>query len=394
MSGHVLIFSGSHSELPLIHAARRLGFRVTTSGNRPDHPGHKISDAYLPADFSCPIQMLEVAKNSGCDFIVSAANDYAYLSSCEVAATLGYTGFDQPTVAYSLHHKHLFKPLAASLGIPVTKFVSIGQGPLDIRCIEGLAFPLVVKPIDLTGGKGITVVNDEASLITAVAYARSLSKSPYVVIEEYFDGTLHSYSTIIRHGKVIFEYSDNEFCSPSPYLVSTSTSQAKVTQEVLAELKIHTEKLAVKLGLIDGILHCQFLYQNRNFVILEYTRRCSGDLYSEVVEAVTGIRHAEQFIRQSTGLPFDLTRTSPVSQFISRHCVFPKQDGRFAGICIESELKKHIHSITEAFPHGYAVNTSRQEKTAVVITKFNDYQSMEAFRPRFHELINCRLTSP
>lgn len=391
MSGHVLIFSGSHSELPLIHAAHNLGFRVTTSGNRPDHPGHKIADAYLPADFSCPGQMLEVAKNSGCEFIVSAANDYAYLSSCEVAATLGFPGFDQPAVAYSLHHKHLFKPLAASLGLPVTKFVIIEPGTLDMRCIENLAFPLVVKPVDLTGGKGISVVNNKTSLNKAVAYARSLSKSPSVVIEEFFDGTLHSYSTIIRDGKVIFDYADNEFCSPSPYLVSTSTSQVTVTQGVLAELKMHTEKLSAKLGLIDGILHCQFLHRNGNFIILEYTRRCSGDLYSEVIQAVTGIRHAEQFIRQSTCLPFDLSKTRPVSQFISRHCVFPNQGGRFAGISIDPELRKYIHSVTEALPHGYAFKAGWQEKSAVVITKFSDHKCMEAFRPRFHELINCRL---
>jgi biotin carboxylase len=394
MSGHVLIFGGSHSELPLIKAARSLGFKVTTSGNRPEHPGHKLADIYLPADFSSPAQMCEVAKNSDCDFIVSAANDYAYLSACEVAAIMGFPGFDKPEVAYSLHHKNLFKPLAASLGLPVTKFVSIEQGPLDIRCIDGLVFPLVVKPVDLTGGKGITVVKNEESLVAAVAYARSLSNSPSVVIEEFFYGSLHSYSTIIQDGKVVFDYADNEFCSPSPYLVSTSTSQATVPQGVFTSLKMYTEKLASKLMLVDGILHCQFLHRNGNFVILEYTRRCSGDLYSEVVEAVTGIRHAEQFIRQSIGFPIDLTRNRPISEFISRHCVFPKQKGNFAGITVASELEKNILSITEALPRGYAFNEGWREKAAVVIARFNDRQSMESMCTRFNDLINCRLGAP
>lgn len=390
MSGHVLIFGGSHSELPLIHAARRLGFQVTTSGNRPDHPGHKYADAYLPADYSSSAQMLEVAKKSGCDYIVSAANDYAYLASCEVAATLGYPGFDEPNIAYLLHHKHRFKPLAASLGMPVTKFVSVENDTVDSKLVDGLSYPLVVKPVDLTGGKGISVVKDEAALINAVAKARSLSKSTAVVIEEFFDGTLHSYSTIICGGNVVFEYADNEFCSPSPFLVSTSTSQATVTPDVLADLKHHTEKLANTLKLKDGILHCQFLHRRGDYIILEYTRRCSGDLYSEVVEAVTGIRHAEQFIRQSTCMPIDLSRTSPVSDFISRHCIFPLKSGRFAGISIAPELKKHVHLTTEALAHGSLLNAGLGEKIAVVITKFNDWQSMEYYRPRFNELMNCR----
>lgn len=393
MSGHVLVFGGSHSELPLIHAARRLGFRVTTSGNRPDHPGHQLADNYLPGDFSDPEAMRDVARRSGCDFIVSAANDYAYLSACEVAAAMNFTGFDHPDKAYTLHHKHLFKPLAATLGMPVTRFITIDRGPVDMARIRPLKFPLVVKPVDLTGGKGISVVSDEAELITAIDEARALSKSQALVIEEFFPGTLHSYSTIIHKGKVIFDYADNEFCSPSPYLVSTSTSQADVAPAILADLKAQTEKLAAALGLIDGILHCQFLHQDGDYVILEYTRRCSGDLYSDVVEAVTGVRHAEQFIRQSTGLPLALAKTSPVSEYVARHCVFARCAGVFAGINIHPELLLHVHSVTEALPHDHVFNAGWKEKAAVVLLRFSDKNTMEAMRPRFHDLLSCELTA-
>jgi biotin carboxylase len=390
-SRSVLVLGGSHSELPLIRAARNLGLRVFTSGNRPDHPGHALADQYFPGDFSNADQITEVALTSRCDFIVSAANDYAYLSTCSVAERLAFRGFDPLDTAEVLHHKHRFKPLAASLGMPVTRFVTLPSGVNEFPINAGLRYPLVVKPVDLTGGKGITVVDDSEGLNAAIAYARGLSKQGALVIEEYFQGSLHSYSTIIQNGKVVFEYADNEFCHPTPYLVSTSTSIAAVPLHILSDLRYQTEKLAGHLKLVDGILHCQFLYGGGDYVILEYTRRCSGDLYSEVVEAVTGNRHAEQFIRQSAGLPLNLSCSQPVGKYIARHCVFPDRPGRFAGVSLAPEILQHIHSVTESLPRNYAFEAPWKEKVAVVILRFDEQSQMLAARPALNDLIGCQI---
>lgn len=387
----VLILGGGHSELPLIRAARRLGLSVVTSGNRPDHPGHALADAYIAGDFSDAGQMIEVARQGRCNFVVSAANDYAYLSACEVAHALGLPGFDTPDIARLLHHKHLFKPLASLLGLPVTRFVTVKSDAADDDAVLDLRYPLVVKPVDLTGGKGISVVNDPSGLAAAVASARKLSKQSELVIEEFFSGSLHSYSTIIENGQIVFEYADNEFCHPTPYLVSTSTSIADVPLHILSDLRQQTEKLAKHLALVDGVLHCQFLFGGGQYVILEYTRRCSGDLYSDVVEAVTGVRHAEQFVRKSVGLPLDLTRGPSLAAHVSRHCVFAASAGKFAGITVDPRLADSVLSITEALPRGYRFYSGWKEKSAVVMLRFRDSGSMLNARPLLNSLICCEL---
>lgn len=389
--GRVLILGGGHSELPLICAARKLGLTVYTSGNRPDHPGHALADRYFPGDFSNAAQMTELAKHSACDFVVSAANDYAYLSACAVTETLGLPGFDPLDTAEILHHKHRFKPLAAALGLPVTRFVTLPADRSDIPADASLRYPLVVKPVDLTGGKGISVVRTPAELPAAIAEARRLSKQCVLVVEEYFQGTLHSYSTIIENGKIAFDYADNEYCHPTPYLVSTSTSIATVPLHVLADLRHQTEKLARQMALVDGVLHCQFLYGGGDYVILEYTRRCSGDLYSEVVEAVTGLRHAEQFVRQSAGLPLELTRARPAGDYISRHCVFPDRAGRFDGIDIDEAIAPCVLSVTEALPHDHVFDAGWKEKAAVVILRFPSLDRMFELRPMLNDLLRCRI---
>lgn len=390
MKKSVLVLGGSHSELPLIQAARHLGLAVYTSGNRPDHPGHSISDHYFPGDFSDADQMIDVARQSRCNFVVSAANDYAYLSACRVAEKLNFPGFDPVETAEILHHKNCFKPLAVSLGMPVTRFVTLSPEDTDLPNGAALRYPLVVKPVDLTGGKGISVIDTPDQLSKAVSHARQLSKKGVLVVEEYFPGTLHSYSTIIKDGKVVFDYADNEYCDHTPYLVSTSTSVAAVPKHILTDLRFQTEKLAQKTKLIDGILHCQFMYSSGDYVILEYTRRCSGDLYSEVVEGVTGIRHAEQFIRCSIKLEIDLFRSDSKSDYIARHCVFPDFSGYFDGIEITTNLKPLVLSVTEAVPRGHFFDGDKVEKAAVVILRFRRYSDMLRIKSELNTDIRCR----
>ncbi len=387
----ILVMGGSHSELPLIRAALKLGLEVVTSGNRPDHPGHALAAEYFPGDFSNPEEMTAVAKSSQCDFIVSAANDYSYLSACEVAQRLDFPGFDPVSTAYKLHHKNLFKPLAAELGLPVTRFVTVENDSTIESEVGNLSYPLVVKPVDLTGGKGIAVVHNQHELSISIKNARSLSKYPSLVIEEYFQGSLHSYSVIIENGEIVFEYSDNEYCYPTPYLVSTSTSIASVPLFVFADLRIQTEKLARHLKLVDGILHCQFLYNEGNYVILEYTRRCSGDLYSSVVQAVTGLDHAEQFIRQSVQLPLNLSRQKPIGDYISRHCVFANEIGYFCGIEVQPILAPYVVSITENLPRNTFFSSAFKEKVAVVILRFPSQETMLHLQPKLNQLISCQV---
>jgi biotin carboxylase len=387
----VLILGGSHSELPLIRAARTFGLDIFTSGNRPDHPGHELADYYYPGDFSNAEEMADLSRRIGCNYVVSAANDFAYLSACAVAEALGLPGFDPRSIAELLHHKHCFKPLAAELGLPITRFITHNIGDVTHET-KGLCYPLIVKPVDLTGGKGISVVYDAKELQKAIALARSISKQETLVIEEYFQGTLHSYSTIIENGKVVFDYADNEYCHPTPYLVSTSTSIAAVPPHILTDLRFQTEKIARRLKLVDGVLHCQFLYKDGDYVILEFTRRCSGDLYSDVVEAVTGVRHAEQFVRASLGLRLSIASSTPASSFVSRHCIFADRPGRFNGLEIDEVMSPFVLSVTEALPRSYSFDTAWKEKAAVVILRFPTHASMLENQPLLNVSIRCRIT--
>ncbi len=389
MPKSILILGGSHSETVLIEAAKKLNLKVFTTGNRPEHLGHQYSDKYFSGDFSNFDEMLEIAKRSKCDYICAGANDFSYLSACHVAEKIGFHGFDSLEIAYAIHHKHLFKPIASSIGLPTTRFKIINLDEnIDFSKLN-LRLPLVIKPVDLTGGKGISKVNKFEDLKIALDSIKMLTKQKFAVIEEYFEGSLHSYSTIIEDGKVVFQYADNEHCYPNPYLVSASTSLASVPIDIFRDLKFQSEKFAKHLNLKNGVLHCQFIYSLGEYVILEFTRRCSGDLYSSVVQHVTGFNHGQQFIRQSMGHELTLKKEKVTSEFVSRHCIFSSQMGSYQHLKIAPSISKHIILIKEAFAPCYEITKANKEKMAVVLLKFSSHSEMLNTVDKLESSISC-----
>jgi biotin carboxylase len=392
MSKSLLILGGSHSEIPLIEAAKEFKLKVFTTGNRSEQIGHQLSDEYIPGDFSDFDEMLYVIKKSKCDYICSGANDYSYLSACNAAEKMNLPGYDPLDTAYALHHKHLFKPIAKQLGIPTTNFCIVDIYEKSKNKIKYLNFPLIIKPVDLTGGKGISKITRIEELESALEVIKILSKEKFAIVEEFFEGSLHSYSTLIINEQVVFQYADNEFCLQNPYLVSSSCSLASVPLDIIQDIKSQVEKIAKFLKLKNGILHCQFIYSSGDYKILEFTRRCSGDFYSSVVEAVTGLKHSQQFIRSYVNLELSLQKKPTKSQFISRHCIFSENKGLFMNIRVDKSLEKNVILKSDAFKAGFKIDHENKEKMGVVILEFKSQIEMLRNMNVLESLVTCNVS--
>lgn len=389
----ILVVGGSHSDLPLIESSLLHGLTVHTTGNRPDHPGHRIGHGYVPGDYARPPEIVEVARQLRVDFVVPGANDFAMLSAATVAEALKLPGFDPVETTQMLHLKDRFKAFAAALDMPACRHVILRRG--DARPfaeqLAGLRFPIMVKPVDLTGGKGISRVDDLGGVAAAVAEARRLSARDELVAEEWFDGSLHSYSTVIAGGEVVFEYTDTELCLFQPQLVSTSLSTCPVHPEALQAVRQATRKMVRALRLVDGVLHAQFLARDGEARVLEYTRRMSGDLYSRVVQMVRGCRHADVFIRAAMGLPVQpaLAVTRPTQPFVSRHCVTAEATGTFQGIAVSERIRPFVDSLVMAQPIGAPVQDDGRSKVAVVVLSFPDAQALHGFAASATQDLRC-----
>lgn len=387
----ILVLNGSHSEIPLIQAAKNLGFHVITTGNIPSLIGHKYADEYYYADFSNLDEVLDLSIRLNIDAICSNANDFGAITASYVAEKMGLPGHDSYENTLILHHKNIFKNLAVKHQLPTPYAESFEDRDTALAAQYNYKFPVIIKPVDLTGGKGITKVHNEEEYLNGICKAFDTSRTKRIVVEEFVEGTQHSFSTFILNGKVVFYFSDNEYSYLNPYLVSTSAAPASNANEVAETLIDAAEKIVELLSLRNGIFHMQYLFSRGEAKIIEITRRCSGDLYPYPVNYSANLDWAGWIVRAEAGLDCSNFPSAKQTGYYGRHCIMCSGNGIVKDVVISDEIKNNICGKLLWWKKGDIINNYMVQKLGIVILRFDTMKEMLDKTKRIHFLIQAHV---
>lgn len=372
----LLVLNGSHSDIPLISAAKTLGFYVITTGNNSELLGHVYADEYHSADFSNPEAVLELAIKLKIDAVCACSNDFGAISASYIAEKMHLPGHDSYETTLLLHHKDKFKNFALQNNI-LTPFAESYSSIEDAEnAIRRYRFPLIIKPIDLTGGKGVKTVKSVDEYNKAISHAFSTSRLKRIVIEDFIEGPQHSFSSFIVNGKVKFYFSDNEYSFLNPYLVSTSAAPATKVEIVANTLTTTIEHIAKLLLLKDGIFHIQYIFNNNKAYILEITRRCSGDFYPYPVNKSTGLCWEEWIVKSEAGIDCSDFPITNQKGFCGRHCIMGSKNGLIKSIYISPIIEDNIYYKFIWGKQGDYINNYLIDKIGVVFFTFNSRSEM------------------
>lgn len=375
--GTCLVVGGSHSEIPVIDAAKRMGMRVVTTGNRPNDLGHQYADQYVPCDYSQPDQLLRVARDVRPVALVSGANDFAALSASRVAEKLGLPGHDSPDVAELLHHKDKFRAFSMAEGFPVPRAIAASDVGEVKAAFRELGAEALVKPVDMTGGKGIARVTDVSQVEAAASAALRTSRSGRVVVEEFVEGSRHGCTSVIVGGSVRFTFIDDEHYGHNPYLVAAASAPSSVPDSVVDTLRSMIERYASTLRLVDGVFHVQFVVTVGGPVVIEVCRRPPGDLYPWLVDMATGAQYSTWLVaaaRPEMGIA-DIHEAAVV-RHIARLCVMSTTEGRLGAVvrCFgESPL---VRRELMWWKEGDVITDHLTQKVGIVFLEFAHEQEM------------------
>lgn len=390
----ILIAGGSHADIPLILAARRLGYHVTTSGTRKDDLGHACADAYVAADYSDPDAIHDLAVSLRVNAICACCNDFSALSAAEAAHRLGLAGHDAPETSRIIHHKDRWRAYALAAGVPTPWARGFDQEAQALAVLDRLAYPVIVKPVDLTGGKGISRATDPAQARGAVRTAFARSRAGRIVIEEFIEGSRHGFTAILRNRRVAFHFSDDEQYHLNPYLVSGASAPTSSPPPVTTELVRQSERIAADLALVDGIFHVQYIERGGRPVIIEICRRAPGDLYVDLVRHATGAPYAEWIVRAACGLPLDEVAPRPVTACVTRHCLMAWNAGIFRGYSWAPEVAAQIVDRMVWGRIGEQVTDPAIHKFGIVFLRHPDEVTMRRLQPDLQRLLYCDVQPP
>lgn len=390
----ILFTNGTYNEIPLIESAHKLGLYVITSGNDPQGAGHVYSDEYCKCDFTDKEAMLELAKEQQVDYVCSCGNDLSAITAAYISEKLGLPGHDSFSVCKVFHEKDEFKKVVDKLGLNSPKTKMFSNEEEAINYIPYLSFPQIIKPVDLGGGKGISVVNSQGECVVAIKTAFQKSKNKHIVIEDYIDGTQHGFICYIKNHKVVFDYSTNDYSYINPFMVWIGSGYpADGYDRVRSQLVSDVEKMADSLGMSDGFLTIQYIMHNGTAYYLETMRRCLGNFHFKCISRDIGIDLYDLFIRTECGFDCSdiLDKVNPTGLKSGFMGIYADKNGIFDDVMIDQSFETYVFERMMLCEKGYTITDYLSEKLGMIWFSFNDDEERKFFIENRRSLFSVKL---
>lgn len=305
----LLILGGSFYLMPLIEKAHKLGVYVITADYLPDNYAHKFADEYHNVSVIDKEAVLNLAKELKIDGITAFVNDIAAVTAAYVAEKLNLNFQCPYESADILQDKGKFRKFLSdnNFNSPHSKRYNNQKAPLDD--IDYFDWPVIVKPTDSCGSRGVTKVDSPSELPEAIKFAVENCRNGAFIIEDYisFKGCHSSADSFTIDGELVFNvYSDQLFDTKAenPYAPTQIIWPSTMEQEYQDELTSEIQRLMRLLNMKHGIYNIETCVgTNGKPYIMEVSPRGGGCRIAEIQKLAYGVDLIENEIRQAVDMP-------------------------------------------------------------------------------------------
>ncbi len=391
----ILLLGGDHLLIPVIKAAHELGCYVITVDYLPDNIAHTYSDEYQYASTIDKEAVLEIAKRCEIDGILTFT-DSGVVTAGYVADQLGLPMPGPYESIQILQNKGLFRQFLAENGFNVPKAKSYLS--VEDACKErgDWQFPVIVKPVDSAGSKGVTKVECVEQLHEAIVFALEFSISGEFIIEEWIEkvGCSSDSDCFSLNGKFqIITYSSQRFDenAVNPYAPAAFSWPSTMGNEVECELSNELQRLIALLGMQTSIYNIETrLGTDGKPYIMEVSPRGGGNRLAEVVRYATGVDMITDAVRGALGIPIKEIKNWSYNGHWAEIILHSYKSGIYQDLEISTDVKPYIRDLDIWVQPGDEVHTFDSARYAVgsVILCFPTEEMMLAKLATQHEWLN------
>tara|TARA_B100000965_G_scaffold193669_1_gene161694 strand:- start:15903 stop:17105 length:1203 start_codon:yes stop_codon:yes gene_type:complete len=305
----ILFLGGAPHQTNAINIAREQGLYTICCDNNPDNPGHKLAHESKIISTVDTDNILEYASNKELDAIMTYGSDVSLPTLGNVCELLKLRGpsIDQAKI---LSNKNMFRYLLKSNGLENIKYIkltsdsNLNQYELGKKINDAsLQFPLILKPVDRSGGLGISISNDLKQLHAEINISLKLSLSSEVIVEEYIESKNYQIcgDGFMKNGKVVFlgvgnnffnELSFGPFAEVFPNIIPVDTDK----------IKKKIEDIFISTNYASGPFNFDIIEKkNGEYVVLELTPRLGGNFLSEAIARAYNINLIHENISFALG---------------------------------------------------------------------------------------------
>ncbi len=330
----ILLLGGSAQQVVAIKTAKNLGYYTVLCDYLLDNPGQYVSDKYYSVSTTDQEAVLKVAKKENIDGILAYASDPAAPTAAYVAETLNLPGNPYHSVEI-LCRKDLYRSFLKEHGFftpEAKKYISIDEAISDCKNGE-FQLPVLAKPIDSSGSKGVIRIDDMDELKKKLEYAMSNSKVGRIIIEEYIESSGYQIAGdgLSIDGKLVFRcFADDHFDEKciNPFVPISASFPCSQSDQVQDKVHVEIQRLLTLLQM--GTCTYNFdirIDKNGHIYLMEVAPRSGGNYIPQVIQYSTGVNLVECAVKAAVGENVNVSDLSKPDGFWSYYATHSLFDG-------------------------------------------------------------------
>lgn len=349
MKKKIAIIGASYLQEPLIQKAKNKGLETHVFAWAAGDVGEKSADVFYPISIIEKEEILAKCKEIGVDGICTIASDLAAITVNYVAENMGLTGNSMACTLVSTN-KHEMRKCFAENNCPSPKSLKVTS--VEELDLENLEFPVIVKPVDRSGSRGITKVEKAEDLAEAIERSKSHGFEKCALVEEYATGQEYSVEFVSWEGKHTFLALTKKFTTGAPDFIETGhVEPAPVDTDTLEKVKAVVTHALDSLGIRYGASHSELKISESGVIrIIEIGGRMGGDnIGSALVQLSTGYDFLDAVVDVAMGQEPTAKKCKESNAGI--HFIFTQSDvdclNRLKEAHPEILIEEDVHEITD-----------------------------------------------
>lgn len=342
----LLMLGGSPFQVPAIRHARAAGHFVITCDYLPNNPGHQYAHEYHNVSTTDTDAVLRLAEKLRIDGIVAYASDPAAPTAAYVAGKLGLPGNPYESVL-TLARKDLFRAFLAQHRFATPRSRSFDTVAGAVKGLSDFALPVLVKPVDSSGSRGVTIVREAPHLPAAAERAFGFSRARRVVLESFVE--MHGHQAagdgFLQNGRLSFRCFANEHFGRGPDAIVPIGESFPLARPAPLHAKIHAEiqRAMDLLGMRIGALNFDIRLDSSDRVyLMEIGPRNGGNLIPQVTRYATGVDLVARTIAAALGTDDSPLTVVPTTGFHASYILHSEANGILESIDFSPDLESRI----------------------------------------------------
>lgn len=305
----LLILGAPVFQIPVIEKAHEMGLYVGVVDLNKDAPAINYADEYFCASIKNYNEVIKIAEIFRPNGIMSGACDTSVVTVAQLCNVLGLPGHSIEAAINSTDKLKMLQAFSEN-NVNHPKFQVISREEINTAEIS-VGFPAVSKPVDSSGSRGISFIENEKTVIAALLNSADSSQSGNVLVEEYMEGPEVSVEMLVIDGTPYVLQITDKTTTGAPHFIEIGHCQpSTLDKNIQEEIRAIAKQAVLAVGLVNSVAHVEVKVTSEGVKMVELGARLGGGCISSYLidNSILGIDMTKAAIKIALGEKNDISQ--------------------------------------------------------------------------------------